>query len=145
MVGFRMANTLSEHGTVSRGVCTAQSDANLQSIVEVTSIAPADVGPGKKFSGAEIVSMNCWGFTPALFPGLDVQFREFLVARGGELKSEFYLPASVSALVAHGGAKVRILPTEGAWFGVTYREDKPRVSAAIAELVRAGHYPAKLF
>lgn len=145
MVGFRLANTLSEHGTVSRGVSTASAEGNLQSIVEVTSIAPADVGSGKKYSGEEVVSMNCWGFTPALFSGLDAQFQSFLAARGGELKSEFYLPAAVSALVAQGEARVRVLPTGASWFGITYRDDKPRVAAAIAGLVQAGTYPAKLF
>lgn len=149
MVGFRLANTLSEHGTVSRGVCTTGAGGALQSIVEQTSIAPADIGAGKKFSGEEIVSMNCWGFTPALFAGLDAQFRAFLaqVAAGklDPLKAEFYLPASVSTLVAQGEATVRVLPTSSAWFGVTYREDKPRVSAAIAALVQQGTYPAKLF
>ncbi len=159
MVGFRLANTLSEHGTVSRGVCTTAADGALHRIVEQTSIAPADVGAGRKFSGAEIVSMNCWGFTPALFPALENQLSAFLegiqaAANGNEpkpagapdpLKAEFYLPASVSAMIARGESAVTVLPTESSWFGVTYREDKPRVSAAIAELVRMGAYPAKLF
>jgi UTP-glucose-1-phosphate uridylyltransferase len=111
MVGFRMANTLSEHGTVARGVTTAAANGELSSIVEETGIAAAEVGAGRKFSGQEIVSMNCWGFTPALFPGLDAQFRAFLAARGGELKAEFYLPAAVSAMISRGEAKVRVLPT----------------------------------
>ena len=111
MVGFRLANTLSEHGVVSRGVTAAGPDQALHSIVEHTGIAPEEVGPGRKFSGEEIVSMNCWGFTPALFAGLDPQFREFLAARGGEPKSEFYLPAAVSAMIGRGGAQVRVLPT----------------------------------
>jgi UTP-glucose-1-phosphate uridylyltransferase len=149
MVGFRLANTLSEHGTVSRGVCAADAHGALQSIVEQTSIAPADIGPGKKFSGVEVVSMNCWGFTPALFAGLDAQFREFMGRVGSAAidpaKAEFYLPASVSTMVARHEATVRVLPTENTWFGVTYREDKPRVSAAVAELVQAGKYPARLF
>ncbi|MEI6463370.1 MAG: NTP transferase domain-containing protein [Verrucomicrobiota bacterium] len=145
MVGFRLANTLSEHGVVSRGVTAAGPDQALHSIVEHTGIAPEEVGPGRKFSGEEIVSMNCWGFTPALFAGLDPQFREFLAARGGEPKSEFYLPAAVSAMIGRGGAQVRVLPTASTWFGVTYREDKPRVQAAIAGLVQAGLYPEKLW
>ena len=145
MVGFRLANTLSEHGVVSRGVTAAGPDPALHSIVEHTGIAPEEVGPGRKFSGEEIVSMNCWGFTPALFAGLDPQFREFLAARGGEPKSEFYLPAAVSAMIGRGGAQVRVLPTASTWFGVTYREDKPRVQAAIAGLVQAGLYPEKLW
>jgi NDP-sugar pyrophosphorylase family protein len=153
MVGFRLANTLSEHGVVSRGVTAAGANHELCSIVEHTGIAPTEVGAGRKFSGGEIVSMNCWGFTPALFPGLDAQFREFLgtVADRGTpptidaKKAEFYLPASVSAMIGRGEARVRVLPTAGTWFGVTYREDKPRVQAAIAALVQAGLYPEKLW
>jgi NDP-sugar pyrophosphorylase family protein len=145
MVGFRLANTLSEHGVVSRGVTAAGANQELRSIVEHTGIAPTEVGAGRKFSGEEIVSMNCWGFTPALFPGLDAQFREFLGTHGNEPKAEFYLPASVSAMIGRGEARVRVLPTASTWFGVTYREDKPRVQAAIAGLVQAGLYPEKLW
>ena len=145
MVGFRLANTLSEHGSVARGVTTSGANGALVSIVEQTGIAGTDVGAGKKYSGQEIVSMNCWGFTPALFAGLDEQFREFLAARGGEPKAEFYLPAAVSEMIARGQARVRVLQTESSWFGVTYREDKPRVEAAIRELVGAGRYPGKLW
>ena len=145
MVGFRLANTLSEHGVVSRGIATVGgADDELRSIVEQTGIAAADVGEGRTFSGDEIVSMNCWGFTPAIFPGLDAQFRDFLTEEAGP-KSEFYLPAGVSAMIGLDQARVRVLPTESAWFGVTYREDKPRVAAAIAELVQAGSYPASLW
>jgi UTP-glucose-1-phosphate uridylyltransferase len=147
MVGFRLANTLSEHGVVSRGITTAGLDGRLQSIVEQVGIAADEVGAGagRKYSGDEIVSMNCWGFTPALFPGLDAQFQEFLATRGSEPKAEFYLPAAVSAMIGRGGATVQVLPTESTWFGVTYREDKPRVQAAIAELVQAGRYPNELW
>jgi hypothetical protein len=145
MAGFRLAQTLSEHGAVARGVCAAGPDGSLRSIVEQTGITPAEVGPGRKYSGDETVSMNCWGFTPALFPGLDAQFHEFLAAQGGGLKAEFYLPAAVSAMIGRGEASVQVLPVESAWFGVTYREDKPRVQASLAALVQAGAYPGKLF
>jgi UTP-glucose-1-phosphate uridylyltransferase len=145
MVGFRLANTLSEHGTVARGVTSAGAGGALREIVEQTGIAPTEVGPGKKYSGEEIVSMNCWGFTPALFRGLDAQFRAFLMARGTEPKAEFYLPAAVSAMIARDEATVRVLPTESTWFGVTYRDDKPRVEAAVSSLVAAGRYPARLW
>ncbi|HVU33546.1 MAG TPA: sugar phosphate nucleotidyltransferase [Opitutaceae bacterium] len=157
MVGFRLANTLSEHGTVSRGVCDVDGGGALRGIVEQTGIAPAEVGAGRRYSGAEIVSMNCWGFTPALFAGLTAQFRAFMTgvaaARdGGEtsgtadpLKSEFYLPAAVSTMISRREAEVAVLPTTASWFGVTYREDKPRVSAAIAGLVRTRAYPERLF
>ncbi len=145
MIGFKLANTLSEHGAVSRGVCETDASGALRSITEQTGIARADVGCGKKFTGEEAVSMNCWGFSSALFPLLDAEWRAFLAARGGDLKAEFYLPTAVSALVTRGLANVRVLPTQSEWFGVTYRDDKPRVSAAIAALVAAGKYPAKLF
>ncbi len=155
MVGFTMANTLSEHGAVARGLCAMGPGGLLESITEQTGILAADVGPAsaetmagkpqKKFSGQETVSMNCWGFTPALFGGLDRQLHEFLATRGTDLKAEFYLPAAVSEMIARHEAAVRVLPTGSAWFGVTYREDKPRVMAAIAERVRTGDYPAQLF
>lgn len=93
--------------------------------------------------------MNCWGFTPTVFVALDAQFEAFLGGLGtgpvDPLKAEFYLPAAVAATIAAGEASVRVLPTASTWFGVTYREDKPRVQAAIADLVRRGDYPAKLF
>jgi hypothetical protein len=145
MVGYRLANTLSEHGAVSRGICQAGADGLLSSIVEHTGILPEEIGPGKKYSGGEIASLNCWAFTPALFAGLDAQLRTFLAERSREAKSEFYLPAAVSTMISFGTATVKVLPTESNWFGVTYREDKPRVVAALVELVRAGQYPAKLF
>ncbi len=144
MVGFRLDRTLSEHGAVSRGVC-AVSYGRLASIVEQTGILAGEVGAGRKFTGEETVSMNCWGFTPAVLPGLDAQFRDFLAAKGGDSKAEFYLPAAVAGMVARTTATVRVLPTASAWFGVTYREDKPRVQAAISELVASGMYPARLF
>jgi len=145
MVGFKLANTLSEHGAVARGICAAGPDGKLVSIVEHTGILPEEIGPGKKYSGAEIASLNCWAFTPALFAGLDAQLRTFLAERGREPKAEFYLPAAVSAMIQQGTATVQVLPTDSSWFGVTYREDKPRVVASIATLIQAGQYPAKLF
>lgn len=145
MVGFQLNRTLSEHGTVSRGVCIADAAGRLVSITEHTAIAPAEVGAGRNYSGHELVSMNCWGFTPAIFPALEIQLGEFLATKGGEPRAEFYLPAAVSTMIARGEAQVRVLPTDSAWFGVTHRADKPRVQAALAELVSAGKYPGKLF
>jgi len=160
MVGFRMANTLSEFGSVSRGVCSLASDGSLESIVEHTNIAAVDVGPEGRFKGDEIVSMNCWAFTPALFSELEEQLREFLERTVGiagvtpvgkyaggpdPMKAEFYLPAAVSTMITDEYATVSVLPTESAWFGVTYREDKPRVTSAIETLVKSGAYPPKLF
>lgn len=157
MVGFRLAKTLSENGAVSRGVCDVDENGALRAIVERTRITPAEVGPGKAYSGDEIVSMNCWGFTPELFTGLDRQFRQFLESLGlregpadgtptaDPQKSEFYLPAAVSTMVDRQEASVTVLPTSCSWFGVTYREDKPRVTAAISALIASGAYPARLF
>jgi UTP-glucose-1-phosphate uridylyltransferase len=147
IVGFRLAKTLSEHGAVSRGICTTAGADVLHSIVEQTKIVATDVGAGKKFSGKEIVSMNCWGFTPALFPALDRQLQEFLTdaVKTPDVQTEFYLPAAVSTLIARREATVQVLSSESTWFGVTYREDKPRVQTALAQLVAEKKYPASLF
>ncbi len=145
LAGYHLANTLSEHGAVARGVCTAGPDGRLARVTERTHLRPEDVGPGREFTGAETVSMNCWAFTPEIFPVLERQLVEFLHAHGGEPKSEFYLPEAVSRQIAAGAAEVHVLPTTATWFGVTYREDKPRVQAALAALHAAGEYPAKLF
>lgn len=145
MVGFRLINTLSENGAVSRGVCVVAADGALRSVTEHPGILPEQVGPGCVFSGDELVSMNCWGFLPGVFDGVDRLFRAFLAERGQELKSEFYLPAAISQLIADGQAAAQVLPTGSHWFGVTYRDDKPRVQSALAALVAAGDYPAKLF
>lgn len=145
MVGYRLGNTLSEHGTVSRGVCTVDAQGRLQRVVEQTGIAVADVGPGRPYSGDEIVSMNCWAFTPSFLSALDRQWQAFVATRAGELKSEFYLPAAVSAEIEAGRITVAVRPTTASWFGVTYREDKPRVQAILADRVARGEYPAPLF
>jgi hypothetical protein len=144
MVGFRLANTLSENGTVSRGICRERKGW-LVSIVEERAITAADVGAGGRFAGDEVVSMNFWGFTPALFGGLDAALCAFLAAAGSDLKAEFYLPDAVSGLIGQGAASVRVLASDDSWFGITYKEDRQHVAGAIASLVRAGAYPARLF
>lgn len=145
MVGYRLARTLSEHGSVSRGICETGADGMLVGITERTAIDPSQLGGEGGLSPDQIVSMNCFGFTPALFASLDAQLRAFLVERGGELKSEFYLPSAVSTMIAQGEATVKVIPTTGEWFGVTNRDDRPKVVAALDALVRAGEYPARLF
>ena len=144
LVGFRLAHTLSEGGTVSRGVCR-EKGGRLVSITEERGIGRADVGPGRRFSGEEIVSMNCWGFTPAVFRGLESGLREFLAASAADPGAEFYLPVAVSSLVSGGAASVEVLSGGADWFGITHREDRARVAAAIGALVRRGAYPARLF
>ena len=144
MVGFELVNTLSEHGAVSRGVCAVTAEGGLRGIEERTGILADEVGEGRKYAASTTVSMNCWGFTPGFLPMLDARWRAFLEARGTDEKAEFYLPFAVNDLLAAGEARVRVLPTADQWFGVTYREDKPRVQAAIAALVAAGAYPSPL-
>jgi hypothetical protein len=144
MVGFRLAGTLSEHGGVARGICSV-AGGRLGSIDERTAITPADIGPGRVYSGEETVSMNCWGFTTALFPALESELSAFLKAKGADPAAEFYLPAAISGLIAKKEAQVWVLPTGSPWFGVTYRDDKPKVASAIADLVRRGVYPPRLF
>ncbi|KXU34953.1 nucleotidyltransferase [Cephaloticoccus capnophilus] len=151
MVGFQLKNTLSENGAVSRGICLADAQSGqLQSITEHTGILATEVGtaPSARYSGDEITSMNCWGFgapSSAFLDGLDTELRHFLDSQGRDLKSEFYLPAAVSALIARNETTVQLLPTTSQWFGVTYREDRAQVVARIAALVAAGEYPKKLF
>jgi hypothetical protein len=146
MVGFALANTLSEHGAVSRGVCTVGTDGVLQGIEEHTGILAAEVGVGseKKYAPDVTVSMNCWGFTADFLPMLDARWRAFLAINGTAEKTEFYLPFAVNDLLTSGEVSVHVLPTADQWFGVTYREDKPRVQAAIAALVASGAYPSPL-
>jgi NDP-sugar pyrophosphorylase family protein len=144
MVGFRLDRTLSEHGAVSRGVC-AVSAGRLSAIVEQTGITPGDVGPGRRFSGDEVVSMNCWGFTPGIFAPLERQLTAFLSGSAGDVRAEFYLPTAIAAAVAEGSVEVAVLPAEGSWMGITHKDDKPRVVAAIARLAERGVYPPSLF
>jgi hypothetical protein len=145
MVGYRLSHTLSEHGAVSRGVCQVAADGRLLEVVEHVGILAADVGPGGRYSGEEIVSMNCWAFRLSFLDGLDRQLHAFLSTRVQEPKAEFYLPAAVSTEIAAGRAAVIVRPTEASWFGVTFREDRPRVQALLADLVAQGQYPDRLF
>ncbi len=148
MVGFQLKNTLSDHGTVARGICGVGADGFLTSVEEFTKIEKTATGArdgGREFSGEELVSMNFWGFHPALFPALKERFTAFLQKSGGEQKSECYIPATVNELMVSGQARVKMLSSSSAWFGVTYKEDKSRVVESIAKLVERGEYPAKLW
>lgn len=145
MVAFRLGNTLSEAGAVSRGICVADQNGRLLSVTERTGIVSADTQAGGDLRPDTLVSMNCWGFTPAIFSMLDDEFRGFLrtAAPTAPLKAEFYLPGAVSSLIGQGKLVAAVLPTESQWFGVTYREDKPKVVASIESLIQAGAYPAE--
>ena len=153
MVGFILRNTLSDHGSVARGVSRVDANNYLTHIVELTKIerdgaGAKDTGPDGKITrliGDEAVSMNFWGFTPALFPQLKVAFKKFLKTAGGEQKSECYIPATVGELVTSGQAKCKVLRSPDSWFGVTYREDRPTVVESIRQLIAHGDYPEKLW
>lgn len=152
MVGYNLRQTLSEHGSVARGVCELDGEY-LKKVTELTKIersphgGAVNKGPEgeQMLSGDEPVSMNFWGFRPGIFPALEEAFEIFLRDRGSEMKSEFYIPMVVDSLVYAGKAKVRVLKTSATWFGVTYREDKPVVERSIRALVDNGAYPPNLW
>jgi NDP-sugar pyrophosphorylase family protein len=153
MVGFILRNTLSDFGSVARGVCQVSSDGYLRHIVELTKIERDGNGArdtdaaGKvtKLTGDEPVSMNMWGFTPQVFDQLRENFEKFLESSGTDLKSECYIPNTVGELVRAGQARVKVLHSRDSWFGVTYREDRPRVVESIRGLIAEGLYPEKLW
>ena len=155
MVGFRLGNTLTENGTVSRGICEVAEDGTLNRVTERTKIEKRgncaayledDEKTWTEISFDTIVSMNCWGFTPDIFADLEAEFRSFYAGiASNPLKSEFYLPFAVQAQKDRGLCTISVYPTQSLWQGVTYPEDKPRVKAAIREMTAAGEYPADLW
>ena len=153
MVGYLLKNTLSPHGHVSRGVCRVGEDRDLIEVVEHTHIQLMDDeimtrgsdGGVKKLSGDVVVSLNFWGFTPALFDQLEEGLVRFLAERGNEARAEYFLPELVSERIQASDARVTILPTSEKWFGVTYREDKPVLQQAVKDMIRRGLYPEKLW
>lgn len=153
MVGFVLRNTLSEFGSVARGVCAMDSDDILKTVTELTNIHRE--GTGAKYidasdgshplTGEETVSMNMWGFTPDIFDQLQNQFALFLKQQGTSEKAEFYIPSVVNTLISGGKKRVRVLRTADSWFGITYREDRPRVVESIRQLIARGDYPQRLW
>ena len=145
MAGYRLDKTLSEHGTVARGICQVAPDGLLRGVEELTDLARRSNGTiasgDRTFSPETPVSMNFWGFNPQIFPLLENVLRDFLAQNAANEKAECYIPSAVADLVDAGVATVRVLPTNADWFGVTYREDRTRVVASIAKLVSAGTYP----
>ena len=148
MVGYRLENTLSENGSVSRGVCEVDGSGNLVTVTERTSIERQDGviyyneadGSRHELAPATTVSMNLFGFTPDYFEQSERLFVEFLKERGGEMKSEFYVPLAVTSLIRSGYATMRVLTTTAQWFGVTYKEDRPMVVEKFRQLHEAGEY-----
>ncbi len=155
MVGYLLRNTVTENGTVARGVCEETADNYLSRVTERTKIEKGEPpryteDDGKTWTelpGDTIVSMNLWGFNRSFLEEAEARFPAFLDRALAEnpLKAEYFLPAVVSQLLDEGKARVKVLRSEDKWYGVTYREDKEAVVAAIAEKTRAGLYPAKLW
>jgi dTDP-glucose pyrophosphorylase len=153
IVGYKLGNTLSEHGHVNRGVCNAGEDGLLRNIVETRQIektkdgatAPGPDGKTLHFTGNEIVSMNLWGFKPSCYDFLGKEFRNFINNSGMDLKSELDIPTSVDKFVKNGEITIQVLMSNERWFGVTYREDKPYVVENIKKMIRKGIYPARIY
>ena len=152
MVGYQVNKTLSENGTVSRGVCTVDAEGNLTSMVERTQIERVngtilfhDGGADEPLAEDTPVSMNLFGFTPDYFDHSEAFFKEFLAANISNLKSEFFIPLMVNKVISEGTASMRVLKTTSNWFGVTYKEDKPQLVAKIEELIEEGIYPKNLW
>ncbi len=144
MVGFRLENTLTENGYVSRGVCEID-DGILTSVTERTKILDCkftedDGATWEQLSPDAVVSMNLWGFKPDLFGYIEKGFKAFLTEKINVPKSEYYLPSVVSQLIDNGEKQVKVLVAEDKWYGVTYKEDKPNVVNALTKMVNDGLY-----
>jgi hypothetical protein len=150
--GFRIGPTLSAAGAVSRGLCRADRDGFLEAITEILEVRRDGAGGRytdargveRRLSGDELVSMNMWAFTPAVFDELEHAFGGFLARSAADPSAEFLLPAAIQSMIAAGRARVRMLPEAGRWCGITYREDRAQVAAQIARLVAGGLYPEHL-
>ncbi len=153
MVGYRLADTLSPNGTVSRGICKRNDDGYLTSIQEHKKIEQAgdrvidtrDEGETVELSSEDLASMNMFGFTPAVFEQIEQEFTRFLEAHGDEPASEFYIPTLMTRLIETGQARMKVLSTTSQWFGMTYKEDKESVQGHIRGFIESGEYPRRLW
>jgi hypothetical protein len=153
MVGYQLNNTLSDFGSVSRGICEVDKNMYLKEIVENKKIyknddkilSNLDDGSIVTLTGKENVSMNIWGFKPSVFSTLENKFIEFLKTEIYKPKSEMFIPSVVFEMIEEEKAKVKVLEADSPWFGVTYKEDKPIVVEKVNRLVKKGEYPEKLF
>lgn len=153
IVGYVLERTLSENGTVSRGICSADEKGNLLTIREHTKIGRESGrivsrlpgGEVTELTGKETVSMNLFGFTPHVFGQLEERFKRFLAERGTDPAAEFYIPAAMSELIRAGAARLTVLRSEAEWFGMTYREDVEGVVSRIRQLRQNGEYPMALW
>ncbi|MEQ1678082.1 MAG: sugar phosphate nucleotidyltransferase [Chitinophagaceae bacterium] len=151
IVGYDLLGTLSEHGTVNRGICALDHDGNLASITERINIAKRDgrITADDGLAPAELslntrVSMNFWCFAPTFFTYTQRLFVEFLAKRGNEPKSEFFIPIVADQFIKEGGT-IAVIPTSSLWFGVTYKEDAPFVEQSLNALIKDGEYPQHLW
>ncbi|MFQ3670189.1 MAG: sugar phosphate nucleotidyltransferase [Verrucomicrobiia bacterium] len=152
MIGYRLDTTLSDHGTVARGVCRLRPDGFLAAVEEMLKIERVgdrilnrqDGQPETPIDGSSCASMNCWGFGPDIFPALETSLLDFLSTHSADLKAECLIPTTVNHLVASSTIDLQVIPTTASWFGMTYKEDVPLVKASIAQLVAQGEYPSAL-
>jgi len=153
VVSYLLKNTLSDHGSVNRGVCNSDSENNLTKIIETLKIVKNADGSGsfltetgtQHLEADTLVSMNMFGFHPSFFKYGNTYFKEFLETEGDKLKSEFFIPAVLDDMIMSNQIKVKVLTSPASWFGVTYKEDKPIVQAKIQKLIDNGVYPEKLW
>jgi NDP-sugar pyrophosphorylase family protein len=152
MIGYKLKNTLSEHGTVSRGVCETDNQGFLKSISELTKIKREKKGivyyeNDESFSLSEdsIVSMNMWGFTLPVFQQIRQNFSSFLESNIHDPRAEYYISTLLDHLIRTGEASVKVLHCDASWFGITYKEDKEAARNSILEKIGKGEYPAKLW
>ncbi len=154
LVAYRLGNTLSEHGHVARGICQLSPDGYLLDLRERIKVQKFPDGikytedgqTWHQLSADDLASMNIFGLTPSIFPELQTRFRSFLTDPAVDLaRAEFYIPEVVGAVSREKKARVRVLTTEGRWFGVTYQDDRPWVQASIRQLIKEGKYPEKLW
>ena len=148
LVAFRLENTLSIFGSVTRGLCEVKND-RLVSVIETDDLRKTNSGITSdrdiNLNGSEPVSMNMWGFTPVIFDYLQEMFVDFLAQQGDKLKSEFLIPSVINDLIQSRKESVHVLYSNAPWFGVTYKKDKPYVVDQIQKLINNDYYPQKLF
>ena len=153
MVGFRLEETLSPNGTVSRGICRKDADGYLVSIEEHKKVERTgdhvydtlEDGTEVPLALDDVASMNMFGFTPAVFGQIEREFGAFLGTSIDDPKAEFYIPSLMARLIEAGAARMKVLPTASRWFGMTYKEDKPEAQAEIRGLIERGDYPRRLW
>ncbi|MBX2940693.1 MAG: nucleotidyltransferase, partial [Ferruginibacter sp.] len=152
IIGYQLDKTLSEHGTVSRGVCEVDAAGNLISITERTKIFPEnnqvyyeDAQGKTAVDGTSSVSMNFWCFPTAIFSITEKLFKSFIEENRDQLKAEFFIPIVADHFIKEAGGAIRVIPTSAQWFGVTYKEDAPMVKASLDVLLEDKVYPQKLW